>query len=829
MPRLTPHPVLCAIALISAFPSHGTPTYVDATPANTTLADGTPLSLQTTVNSDDPPEFYLQRGDAEVANNHWQIRTGFGNGGGIFASHANSDSPMLRTTISGLTANETYEIAVCFWVAGNGTPVGNQEWDIRAGLSPDALTNIRHNTAGVVRLDTSAVTFSNSVMVIEADRRLFKYVVGTAAADDEGNLRVYVDDFPGNDDRTWYDGLAFTSLAPPEPAVWVGNGQGGAWSDPANWLAGSPPVVGDALVFGEAGGFDTANDLPADRSYSGLRFPPEAEFYEFTGNRLSLDGPLVNQSVANQLFELDFLLQGDLDVNVLAGAVFLDGELSGAGGLNKSGPGLLELTAANRHTGHTTVISGPLGVLGNHELATGGWSVGPGTAAATTVSFFENSVVRVAPQHAIRVGDNKGSFASSLASQTLRVLGEVKNDGELETGLQAFISLEGGSRWEQHGPMAIRGYNNWNSRLTVQADAVFHHLGNAPITLRAGTGATGRGRIVLAGGVLVTGSGFSNENPDGALRPLVELREDGVLRVSGPVTELTDGIEVVLGSATGVIDTAGHAVTASGPLSGPGTLAKEGAGTLSLKAGTLHAGGTIVREGRLVISEPSLSDLASVEIATGAVLELDHDGQDMIAALVIGGVALAPGIWGSPSSDAPNTDPALAGTGKLVVPVNDPFGEWINGFTSLTLPADKEKSADPDHDGLNNLGEFALDGDPTSPAASGKVRGHLSELSGGTAFTLTLPVRDGAVTDPADPAGGEFVLAGDGVRYRIQSSSDLTSWLLEVTEVTGADAAAIQSMLPQLTPGWSYRTFRGSGAPASNPAEFLRVAIEESP
>jgi len=826
MPRLTPHPVLCAIALVTIAPCLGTPTFVAATPANTTLSNGVPLSLQTTVSSDDPPEYYLQRPDGEVANNHWQFRTGFGNGGGIFASHASSNSPMLRTTISGLTADETYEVAVCFWVAGNGTPVGNQEWDIRAGLATDAMTNIRHNTAGVVRLDTSAITFSNSVIVTEADRRLFKYVIGTASADGDGNLLVYVDDLPGNDDRTWYDGLAFSSLAPPEPAVWAGNGQGPTWSEPANWLAGVPPIAGDALVFGDADSFDSINDLPADRAYSGLRFPPEAGFYEFTGNRLSLTGPLINQSVANQMFDLDFLLQDDLDVNVLAGGVFLDGELSGAGGLNKSGVGVLELTADNRYTGRTTVISGPLSLLGKHELATGGWSVGPGTAAATTVSFLEDAVVHVAPEHGIRVGDNKGSLASSLATQNLAVAGEVKNNGSLETGLQAFIELQGGSRWEQHGPMAIRGYNNWNSRLTVQAEAIFHYLGNAPITLRAGTGATGRGRIVLAGGVLVTGAGFSDENPGGPLRPIVELRENGVLRVSGPVTELTDGVELVLGSATGIIDTAGHAVTASGPLSGSGTLAKEGAGTLGLKATALHAGGTIVGEGRLVISEPSLSDLAPVEIATGAVLELDHSGQDLIGALVIGGVARAPGIWGSPSSDAPNTDPALAGNGKLVVPASDPFGAWIDGFTSLTLPADKEKNADPDLDGLNNLGEFALDGDPTSPAASGKVRGQWSELSGGTAFTLTLPVRDGAVTDPADPADGELVLAVDGLRYRIQAGSTLATWPLSVTEVIGTDAAAIQSGLPLPSTGWSYRTFR---APGTAPAEFLRVVIQAIP
>ena len=670
------HPclLLAALALLAAVPCHASPTFVDATPANTTLADGTPMSLQAVVNADDPPEYFLQDNVAATANQHWKFRGNFGNGGRVWASHAGSYSPMLRTTITGLVANAEYEISVYFWVAGNGTPVGNQEWDIRAGLATDAMTNIRYNTPGALRLDTSGVVFTNSVMVTEADRRLFQYTLGTAAANGDGEIQVYVDDFPGNDDRTWYDGVGFASLAPPEPAVWVGEALGDEWSAPANWLAGSPPEEGDELVFGDAIGIDPLNDLPADRSYASLRFTPEAGFYEFSGNRISLAGPLTSQSAASQALEMDLLLNDDLNVNVIDGAVFLDGELSGAGGLNKSGQGTLELTAENRYAGRTTVVTGIVRVFNDQQQSAGGWWIGPGTAAPTTVTFFEDAVIRVAPEHGIRVGDNAGSFASTLAPQNLSVLGEVTNHGSLETGLQAFVSLETGSEWIQHGPVAVRGYNNWNSRITIQSGASFHHFGEDPIVLRAGTGATGRGRIVLAGGVLHTGSGFIDENPGGGLRPLVEMRENAVLRATGPVADLNDNVEIQLGSQVGIIDTAEHLVSASGPLSGFGALAKEGTGTLKLSGDTLHAGNTIIREGRLVVSEPALDDPSSVEVAAGATLELDHASTDIIAALIIDGTARNPGIWGGPSSGAPNTDPALAGTGRLQIISADALG-----------------------------------------------------------------------------------------------------------------------------------------------------------
>ena len=808
---------VCALLLSSVLPAAAI-TYVDASPANTTLADGSPYTPTATVINDD---------------NQWSLRT-FGNNGTVYTANDSSlspgeDAPMLRTSITGLEANMEYEISVYFWVAGSGVPTGNQPWDIRAGLAPDAMNVIRHNTPGALRLDTSGVTFTNSVLVTEADRRLFQFILGTAVATGDGEIQVFVDDVPGDVFRTWYDGVGFAPLAPPEPAVWVGLGQGGEWSDAANWLSGSPPAEGDELVFGDALGLDPFNDLPADRSYASLRFITGAGPYQFTGNRLSLAGPLINQAAASQTLDLDLLLDDDMDVNVIAGAIFLDGGLSGVGGLNKSGQGMLELTAENRHAGRTTVVTGPVRVFGDQRQAAGGWWVGPGTAAPTTVTFSEDAVIRVAEEHGIRVGANTGSAASSLAAQTLSVLGKVDNEGSLETGLQAFVSLEPGGRWEQRGPMAIRAYNNWNSRLTILSGDGFHYLGDAPVILRAGTGQTGRGRIVMNGGLFVTGAGFIDENPAGTLRPLIELREDGTLRASGPIEELANGVDILLGFETGVIDTAEHAVSASGALSGPGNLAKEGSGTLNLAGGGLHAGATFVRQGRLVVSEPVLDDQSMVQITAGATLELDHAANDVIGALVIDGVARAPGIWGGPSSGAPNTNPALAGTGTLQIITADAYSAWIDGFASLVTPADREKSADPDGDGLNNLGEFALDGDPTSPAASGKIHGQFATLAGGSAFTLTLPVRDGSTVEPGEPAGGEFVLVGDGVRYRIQSSPDLASWLLDVAEVTGADAAAIQSPLPQLTPGWSYRTFRGSAPPEGNPAEFLRVAIEESP
>ena len=193
-------------------------------------------------------------------------------------------------------------------------------------------------------------------------------------------------------------------------------------------------------------------------------------------------------------------------------------------------------------------------------------------------------------------------------------------------------------------------------------------------------------------------------------------------------------------------------------------------------------------------------------------MNLDHGSADTVAALVLGGIDQAPGTYSAA------THPAfITGTGSLVVPVADPFVSWIASFTSLTNPADKEKSADPDDDGLSNLLEFAFDGNPDNGGSTGKVR---TKLDSGH-LTLTLPVRDGATFNGSGPL---VSLAVDGLVYRIDASADLSGFAIGVEET-----AALTTGLPDLTSGWAYRTFRIVAPVNTAPKGFLRAAATEAP
>ncbi|MEZ6015448.1 MAG: hypothetical protein R3F49_10065 [Planctomycetota bacterium] len=168
-------------------------TYLDADTSNqpgstnTTNADGTPFTPPLTT-AGAPPD------------NQWWERTGFANGGDILAVNGASDAPVIRTTISGLVPGAGYDVYVYYWWAD---PFGNGEWDLGAGFTQAGITHFLYT-------DGSPITslFANEpILIQEGNRDMYQYFVGCTSASASGTIDVYIDDNPGNDDRSWYDGV----------------------------------------------------------------------------------------------------------------------------------------------------------------------------------------------------------------------------------------------------------------------------------------------------------------------------------------------------------------------------------------------------------------------------------------------------------------------------------------------------------------------------------------------------------------------------------------------------------------------------------------------
>ncbi len=133
-------------------------------------------------------------------------------------------------------------------------------------------------------------------------------------------------------------------------------------------------------------------------------------------------------------------------------------------------------------------------------------------------------------------------------------------------------------------------------------------------------------------------------------------------------------------------------------------------------------------------------------------------------------------------------------------------------------------SADPDRDGLPNLLEFAIAGNPLDPVRDGKTLARvLDPEGGGHPFILTLPVRTGAVFRGPGNLVSDPV---DGIVYTIQGSADLADFsslnVVEVQTPHGDD-------MPDLPDGWEYRSFRPEPSADEAPRAFLRLLVTGAP
>ncbi len=201
----------------------------------------------------------------------------------------------------------------------------------------------------------------------------------------------------------------------------------------------------------------------------------------------------------------------------------------------------------------------------------------------------------------------------------------------------------------------------------------------------------------------------------------------------------------------------------------PLALTKTGSGTLTLSTATTYTGNTTVSQGKLVLSGATLGDASTVSIATGAVLELNTGSTDTVGSVIVGSTTLTPGTY---SASHPVYGAYFAGSGSLVI-AGGGYDSWA-ASKGLDGTPGKENGVndDPDKDGIKNLAEFYLDGNPL-----GNDQGILPVATmNATYLTLTFKRRDDAELDVTTQA----------VRY----GSNLTGWTDVSIGATSATSGA---------------------------------------
>jgi autotransporter-associated beta strand protein len=254
---------------------------------------------------------------------------------------------------------------------------------------------------------------------------------------------------------------------------------------------------------------------------------------------------------------------------------------------------------------------------------------------------------------------------------------------------------------------------------------------------------------------------------------------------------------------------AGASLTISGAISGTGAagLKKAGSGNLTLTGtNNTYTGPTTVAAGILTLSSPSLDDLSTVNIATGATLNLPHTSTDIVAGIVIDGIPSAPGIYKAVGAAGAGTElNVLLGTGKLQIAAGAPsFTSWMAGYT-FEEGADLSVGGDVDHDGIANLIEHVFG---TAPNAATAGTSPLTASSASVTFT-----------HPLNPA-----IVG-GVNYEYQWSTDLTEW-----RTSGeANASGVIAMITPSAPVADVTTFTVTVTAGSTAKLFVRLVATLAP
>lgn len=537
----------------------------------------------------------------------------------------------------------------------------------------------------------------------------------------------------------------------------------------------------------------------------------------FTGNIRSLGGTLILDSAAN---------------------VSYAGTINGTSNLTKLGAGTLSLTGGPSTVVQLLTDGGAInlggtftsrklivrlgatinssGIVTNSGDYTGIGDGSDGTLNVTGGTFTSNNAT-----YALFVGNNSGTGNLNISGGSF-VVGT-------STPVRIGDSYDGGvARIPGNGTLTVSGSGVFDTGTTSGA----LYLGSSNPTLAS------TGTINFNGGTFVTNRPITKGN---GLATAVVNFNGGTFKAGGTSASIANSITTNVRNGGAIIDTNGSYIylganlthsAISGDAAIDGGLVKTGDGTLDLfGTDATYTGNTTVRQGTLVISTAFLADGSGVVVNPGGLLDIETGDTDTVKTLVIDGAPAAVGTWGGPDAYVAtnHTSPSILGSGVLKVTqlaTTSSFSTWISSYPSLT-GSDALPGADPDKDGLSNLMEFALKGDPANGTNRGlsKVVIQDASLPAGKELTLVTAVRRGATF--AAVAGASQAATKDGVVYDIQGSLDLGNFTSAVSHISASNTAG---GLPDLTgTDWEYHTFKLDASEGLSGKGFLRTHIGSAP
>jgi autotransporter-associated beta strand protein len=367
-----------------------------------------------------------------------------------------------------------------------------------------------------------------------------------------------------------------------------------SWSSSYNW-EGVSPGSHTTLVFSQSAPVTTSNfnDFPDGTPFKGLTFQGAAAF-TLQGNRVALEGDVINNSTATQTIQLDLELSGgNRAFAANTGDIVVSGQIRGEGGLIKTGAKKLVLQAANSFAGDTAIREGTL-TLDGGDL---------GSSAAIIISDGATlEVVGGTPT----VGNisGHGEVAVSGAS-TLLTAGSISAN-RLRIGGSASTSWTGEATTDPHWTNPL----NWGGA----APTKYGELNFGPATPASVANANDNPADTPFTGINFAGSSAYTLQGN-------RIKLDGNV-VNGSSQTQTLGLDLQLVGTSRTFSADAADIVVTGQISGGEGLIKTGSQKLVLMAANTFTGTTSIREGTLVLDGGDLADSSAVNIADGAELRV---------------------------------------------------------------------------------------------------------------------------------------------------------------------------------------------------------------
>jgi len=288
-------------------------------------------------------------------------------------------------------------------------------------------------------------------------------------------------------------------------------------------------------------------------------------------------------------------------------AVF-SGAISGPGSLTKTGNGIIAMTGANSYMGVTNVNGKIFAGATNTLSANSAFTIGEGSTLSLNPITSGPGVVP--GNYSQRIGSLSGVGQILLGSAALTFgdaaqtvyYGNISGTGSLvKTGAGRFILVNG---------------QNYTGGTTIEAgtfstdDPIGDYVNNGVLESAAET---------FAGKISGTGSFLKVAGNETTLT--------GINTYSGGTTILSGQLTVLhpVGNYanSGILQFSNG--TASGVISGAGTLFKSGTGTVTLSGINTYTGGTTIDAGRLIVTNPvgNYTDRGVLEVQNSGALSFD--------------------------------------------------------------------------------------------------------------------------------------------------------------------------------------------------------------